>query len=362
MASDKSLGTSERVVERRTTPSDLVSNSVTKAEYESIVMAEKEKSDKRVQEAEEACERRVQEAEDRARECERTAQAAEERAQELERRCSELQHSNRLLEGSLTDARKTVDDFRNQWAVERSEVHMTEEVLGKGGWGEVKVALFRGARVAAKLLYHELQYEYYRDLFAREMNMASRIRHPNLVQFIGATIGGEMLILTELMPVNLRNHIKTAQPSHSFTCSVALDTAKGLNYLHLMKPDPIIHRDISSANVLLEPLSDNKWRAKISDYGSVNFQQQLKTVGPGNPVYAAPETHDPTNQTPKMDIFSFGVLLIEICTCRFPELSARERLIESIEDEQWLRLVRQCLNQDKEQRPSAYNIVTELRQ
>ena len=105
--------------------------------------------------------------------------------------------------------------------------------------------------------------------------------------------------------------------------SIGLAVARALNYLHQMQPDPIIHRDISSANVLLEPLPMSCWRAKVTDYGSVNLQQQLETVGPGNPTYAAPEANDPCLQSPKMDIFSFGILLIEMLTGQLPPSDER---------------------------------------
>ena len=98
-----------------------------------------------------------------------------------------------------------------------------------------------------------------------------------------------------------------------------------------MRPTPLIHRDVSSANVLLEPQPNDRWKAKVSDYGSVNLLENLRTVGPGNPVYAAPEASIPPLQSPKMDIFSFGILLVEMCTARFPEVADRKRLIRSIQ-------------------------------
>ena len=137
---------------------------------------------------------------------------------------------------------------------------------------------------------------------------------------------------------------------------------RALNYLHQMQPDPIIHRDISSANVLLEPLADQHWRAKVTDYGSVHFQQQLKTHNPGSPVYSAPEAAIPSLQSPKMDIFSFGVLLVEMCTAEFPEVSERETMIGSIRDQEWVGLIRLCIHQNKDQRPSAAEITAELQQ
>ena len=154
----------------------------------------------------------------------------------------------------------------------------------------MKITKFRGTHVAAKCLYSQIISHYNRDLFIREMYMyeAARVRHPNLLLFVGATLQGELTILTELMPTNQGELGELPrQPLISISC----DIATALNYLHLMRPDPIIHRDVSSANVLLDHGSDNSWRAKLSDYGSVNFLRQLETVSPGNPTYAAPEAN-----------------------------------------------------------------------
>ena len=76
-----------------------------------------------------------------------------------------------------------------------------------------------------------------------------------------------------------------------------------------MRPHPIIHQDISSANILLDPLPESCWKAKVSDYGSVNLLTHTHTVGPGNPVYAVLEAYNPPLQSPKMDIFSIGILM-----------------------------------------------------
>ena len=66
-------------------------------------------------------------------------------------------------------------------------MELTEKVLGRGSWGEVKVAKFRGLRVAAKFLHNMIISEYNQHLFSREMTIAAKIRHPNLLLFIGAT-------------------------------------------------------------------------------------------------------------------------------------------------------------------------------
>ena len=326
-------------------------------------------AERRLREAEMEAERRLREAERRALEAERRLRVAEMGQREAERElgvaqggAQEREVRAREAEERAVEAEERANSVERQWVVEKREVHMTEEVLGGGGWGEVKVAEFRGTRVAAKSPYQAISSHYYKQLFIREMSMAARVRHPNLVQFIGASMEGGMVILTELLPTSLRKELERGHHlSPNQLKSISLDMAKALNYLHQMQPDPIIHRDISSANVLLEPLPGQSWRAKVTDYGSVNFQQQLRTVGPGSLVYAAPEAHTPSLQSSKMDIFSFGVLLVEMCTAEFPEVSSRKRLIASIRSREWVGLIRRCTQQDRDNRPSAAEIIAELK-
>ena len=255
----------------------------------------------RRQEEEKAAIAKQQDLEEAARVCINRAALAETRLALIEQRSREREEQLQQLE--------------TQWVVERREIQLTGPELGRGGWATVSVATFRGACVAAKCVHDEIISHYNIQLFKREMNMASRIRHPNLLQFIGATIVGEMVILTELMPTSLRRELRTEYHlSPKLAISIGLDVARALNYLHLMQPYPLIHRDISSANVLLEPLPNARWRAKVSDYGTVNLLQRLDTICPGNPTYAAPEANDPNQQSTKMDIFSFGALLLEMLT------------------------------------------------
>ena len=86
---------------------------------------------------------------------------------------------------------------------------LTEELLGSGGYGEVRVALFRGMRVAAKCLHKIIASDYNLRLFSREMSIAAQVRHPNLLLFIGATStrGQSPIILTELMPTSLHDEL-----------------------------------------------------------------------------------------------------------------------------------------------------------
>ena len=272
----------------------------------------------------------------------------------------EAERQARLNRRRAEEAEGEARELKTQWIIQRNEIELTNEELGRGGWGAVMVASFRGTKVAAKCFYRELSSDYYQRMFTREMTMAARLRHPNLVQFIGASIEGNPIILTELMTTSLRTELEKGPMTQRQITSISLDVVRALNYLHLMQPHPIIHRDISSANVLLDPLPDNGWKVKVSDYGSVNLLTCLQTVGPGSPVYAAAEANIPALQTPKMDIFSFGVLLVEMLTDQFPDVNNRQRLIASINDAGYLDLIEECLSEEKDNRPSAQQLLTRL--
>ena len=142
---------------------------------------------------------------------------------------------------------------------------MTSEELGRGGWGVVKVAKFRGLPVAAKCLHQVIISNYNCRKFSREMAIAAKLRHPNLLLFIGAIMEGdqEAVIITELMPTSLRKELEKGKLPKTQVITIVREVSCGLNYMHQSRPHPIIYRDISSGNVLLEPIS-NGWRAKIS--------------------------------------------------------------------------------------------------
>ena len=199
------------------------------------------------------------------------------------------------LETSLSTAQQTLQERSRQqtpdWVISRHQIPMTEKCLGEGGSGKVVEGKYCRCTVAIKQIYEDLlkSSPYYRELFEREMNIASRCRHPCLLQFIGATNDEESpLFVTELMETSLRKLVEERPLSRSETSVISLDVARALNYLHLKKPRPIIHRDISSANVLLWRQND-QWRGKVSDYGAANFAKATMTACPGAQIYRAPE-------------------------------------------------------------------------
>ena len=211
------------------------------------------------------------------------------------------EHVNEL-EQTLSTIQQTLDECKQKvsrdWVISRDEILMTDTCLGVGGWGIVLLGKFRGCKVAVKQIHELILSPHNRRLFEREMNIASRCRHPCLLQFIGATNDeGTPLFVTELMQSSLRTLLEQQLLPTSDICILSVDIAQALNYLHLSKP-PIIHRDISSANVLLWRQGE-QWRGKVSDYGTANFMQQIMTVAPGAMIYSAPEALT-SNQTIKV--------------------------------------------------------------
>ena len=211
--------------------------------------------------------------------------------------------NERELQSAVSAAQEELTEYQRRqphdWIIQREEVLLSESVLGKGAWGSVHQGTFRGCQVAVKVIHELILSPHNRRLFEREMSIASCCRHPNLLQFIGATNDdGSPLFVTEILDISLRDMLSQRALSDEEIVSLALDIAKGLNYLHLHRPLPIIHRDISSTNVLLWR-RDEGWRAKLSDYGSANFMRQCMTVNPGAIIYSAPEAFT-SQQSPKV--------------------------------------------------------------
>ena len=134
--------------------------------------------------------------------------------------------------------------------------------------------------------------------------------------------------------------------------------AAALNYLHLHR-EPIIHRDVSSANVLLQALPDRKWRGKLSDFGSANLAQFATTPGPGAIVYCAPEAFNEGKQSPKLDVFSYGKLLCKVLTSQFPFQSEFPSLLQSVAHK-WPRIHRVaglCVDRNPAKQPGMSSII-----
>ena len=159
----------------------------------------------------------------------------------------------------------------------------------------------------------------------QEIEMLAKLRHPNLVLFIGIcdSLDGNTVILTELMSCSLYHLIEVRKSCLELpdVLDISIDIANGLNYLHSHSPT-IIHRDISAKNILL-----GGSRAKIADLGQAKlFGESIlsrQTGMPGAMAYSAPEVLT-GKYSEKIDIFSFGILLCQMCTGEYPRIGTVE--------------------------------------
>ena len=211
-----------------------------------------------------------------------------------------------------------------------SELKVTDRELGHGSYATVLELEYMGLKCAGKRIHElllQLQGEdsYAVRRFEEECRLLSQVRHPNIVQFLGVRFQQEVQVPTlvmEFLPTNLTSCIEQyGILPKDISYSILYDVALGLCYLHGQTP-AIIHRDLSSNNVLLTP----NMTAKISDLGVARIlnltplQRSQQTQTPGTPTYMPPEVMvaDP-KYCKSLDEFSYGILMIHMFSARWPE-------------------------------------------
>ena len=150
------------------------------------------------------------------------------------------------------------------------------------------------------------------------------------------------------------------QQFKEWVLGILCNIASALQFLHT-RPDPVIHRDVSSANVLLKAQYNGEWLAKLGDLGTAKLQHLATTVGPGAMIHGAPEAADPSKHSPKMDAYSFGVLVLETLTKTLP-FDNLTTLKDRVQQQypQYHQLVTSCTNQQSNDRPTMYDIIGQL--
>ncbi|CAN4099023.1 unnamed protein product [Withania somnifera] len=195
--------------------------------------------------------------------------------------------------------------------------------LGRGGFGVVyKGVIEDGIQIAVKRMESAIINSKALDEFQAEIAVLSRVRHRHLVSLLGYSIeGNERLLVYEYMSKGaLSRHlfrwkILNLEPlSWTKRLNIALDVARGMEYLHNLAHQSFIHRDLKSSNILL----DDDFRAKVSDFGLVKLapdkERSVATRLAGTFGYLAPEYAVTGKVTTKIDVFSFGVVLMELVT------------------------------------------------
>ncbi|BAS74869.1 Os01g0810600 [Oryza sativa Japonica Group] len=193
-----------------------------------------------------------------------------------------------------------------------------QSIIGKGGFGMVYHGILdNGEEVAVKVL-RETSITLSKD-FLPEVQILSKVQHKNLVTFLGYCHNKKCLALVYdfMARGNLQEVLRGGQEyslSWEERLHIALDAAQGLEYLHESCTPPIVHRDVKTANILL----DKNLVAMISDFGlSRSYtpaHTHISTVAAGTVGYLDPEYHATFHLTVKADVYSFGIVLLEIIT------------------------------------------------
>ncbi|XP_019852828.1 PREDICTED: uncharacterized protein LOC109582527 [Amphimedon queenslandica] len=268
-------------------------------------------------------------------------------------------------------------------------VEETTKELGRGSYGAVIELKVDGKKCAGKKLHNCLvasepcpENDYQLGKFGDEIILQSQVDHPNIVKLLGVhySSGSQLpMLVMEFLPhtlVKLLGKDQDIRDDHDLDpYSVLLDVAIGLSYLHSQQP-PIIHRDLTASNVLL---TEDYNTAKISDLGvSLVSKERHKrlTQTPGNFHIMPPEAflHNPVYNE-KLDIFSFGCLILHMLTGQLPALPVDQSPSVKAFASQWERrvhgvvekvledspvglvsLAKQCLSDDPPKRPNIIEV------
>ena len=290
-------------------------------------------------------------------------------------------------------------DYPELRAFQLQNVRLTGTRIGSGAYGSVEEGEIPGAICAIKKIHDIFQdrseippaeMERAAGQFVEECRLMSNLRHPYIVLFLGiCVLPGSRLpaLVMERLLTSLHDLLET-RPNiplglkHSFL----YDVAQGLCYLHSLSP-PLIHRDLSARNVLL----NSAMTAKIGDLGVARIVPSLRaatmTKAPGASIYMPPEAlEDESRYDITIDIFSLGVVAIFTLTQCFPhkvlaqvyrdehrsqvvrdELDRREEYMQKIysefrDDHPLVQMIKRCLKSFPEDRPSIHQVVQLLEQ
>ncbi|XP_022005264.1 wall-associated receptor kinase-like 6 isoform X1 [Helianthus annuus] len=266
-------------------------------------------------------------------------------------------------------------------------------ILGRGGQGTVYKGMLADGRIVA-VKKSKIVDENQLDQFINEVVILSQVNHRNVVKLLGCCLETEVpQLVSEFVPNGtLYSLIQDDTGEFPFSLNtrlqIATEVAGALSYLHSATSIPIYHRDIKTTNILL----DEKYRAKVSDFGTSRFvsidQTHVTTLVKGTFGYLDPQYFQSSQFTEKSDVYSFGVVLLELFTrekpislTKFGEhrnlatyfmFAMKEGRVMSIFDQAVVKedskgvlltianLAMRCLNTNGKQRPSMKEVAMEL--
>ncbi|TMX05857.1 hypothetical protein EJD97_011735 [Solanum chilense] len=226
-------------------------------------------------------------------------------------------HTSDVVKGM---SRKTLVSLMDYNILESATNKFKEtEILGEGGFGCVyKAKLEDNFYVAVKKLTQNSIKE-----FETELELLSQMQHPNIISLLGYCIHSETRLLVYELMQNGSLETQLHGPSRGSALTwhrrikIALDVARGIEYLHEQRHPTVIHRDLKSSNILL----DSNFNAKLSDFGLAvlsGAQNKNNIKLSGTVGYVAPEYMLDGKLSDKSDVYGFGVVLLELLLGRRP--------------------------------------------
>ncbi|KAL8131191.1 hypothetical protein AgCh_007203 [Apium graveolens] len=223
---------------------------------------------------------------------------------------------DKSVEFSLEELAKATNDFNISYKI------------GQGGFGAVYYAELRGEKAAIKKMDMQASKE-----FLAELKVLTNVHHLNLVRLIGYCVEDSLFLVYEYIENgNLSEHLRgSGRPplSWSTRVQVALDSARGLEYIHEHTVPVYIHRDIKSANILI----DKNYRGKVADFGLTKLTEVGSTSLPTRLVgtfgYMPPEYAQYGDVSPKIDVYAFGVVLYELISAKDAIVRGNDSAAES---------------------------------
>ncbi|CDP09798.1 unnamed protein product [Coffea canephora] len=259
------------------------------------------------------------------------------------------------------------------------EIHWEDlqlrEQIGQGSFAVVYRGIWNGSDVAVKVYFGNEYNDQTLLSYTQELDIMRRLRHPNVLLFMGAVCSQEKLALvTEYLPrgsLFKALHKSNQQLDIRRRLRMALDVARGMNYLHHRNP-PIVHRDLKSSNLLV----DKSWNVKVGDFGLSKLKNATfltNKSGKGTPQWMAPEILRNEPSTEKSDIYSFGVILWELMTESIPWKNLNSLQVVGIVgfmdrrldlpvnlDPEISSIIHDCWHSKPENRPSFQDIIQKI--